>query len=262
MITFYCQNVWDFSPTNYRNKLIHSLISQFDADICLFQEYSLNATCSGELPLPELLKGVYDEAYKVSEGWNFTPVFYKREKFNLIDSGYFYYDGFNDENSKSVTWAVLEQKESSVKFGVIATHFWWMFESEKDNEQRLENVNQLTEICDFIKEKYNVPIVVGGDLNNGKNAEQGEEPYKYMLTKGFSDVRFSAEETTDKFTHHDYPVLNDEGIYVNGTLPVRTLDYIFTYGDCPVNPKKFDVITTQVALDSSDHCPVIAQIEF
>ena len=261
MIKFYCQNVWDFSPTEYRNKLIYSLIREFDADICLFQEYSQAATCSGKLPLPGLMQEIYAEAHKVSDGWNFTPVFYKKEKFGLIDSGYFYYDGFNDENSKSVTWAVLEEKGSGVKFAVIATHFWWMFESEKDNEQRLKNVDQLKEICDFIIEKYDVPVVVGGDLNNGKNSEQGEEPYKYMLEQGFSDVRFSAEESTDKFTHHDYPVLNDQGIYEKGAMPVRNLDYFFIYGAYPVRPKKFDVITTQDALDSSDHCPITAEIE-
>lgn len=262
MITFYCQNVWNYSPSQYRNKLIRSLISDFDADVCMFQEFGPDTICSGELPLPSLMENVYEKVCKETVKRNFTPVYYKRDKFNLIDSGYFLYDGFNDADSKSVTWAVMEERSSLSKFAVISTHFWWMFSSEKDNEQRLRNVDELYEICNKIKEKHDVPIIVGGDLNNGKNAEQGEEPYNYMIQKGFADVRFHAEETTFTFTHHDYPILNEAGIYEKGALPVRNLDYIFTFGNYPVKPKKFDVITTQKALDSSDHCPLIAKIDF
>lgn len=262
MITFYSQNVWNSFPTSYRNTLISSLISDFDADICVFQECGPKTTRSGEAPLPELLEDTYAEVCPDIADSNYTPVFYKKDKFDVPDSGYFLYDGLNDSNSKSVTWAVLKEKASSVRFAAVSTHFWWMSESEKDNEQRLKNVDQLYELCESVIKKYDVPVIIGGDFNNGKNAEQGDEPYKYMLQKGFCDIRLGADETTDEYTHHDYPILNEDGTFEKGALPKRNLDYIFTYGIYPVKAKKFDVITSQKALDSSDHCPLIGELEF
>ncbi len=261
MITIYSQNVWNCPPASYRNKLIRSLVSDFDADICMFQECGPFTVRAAEISLPDLMKEIYEEACEQLADRNFTPVYYKRDKFDLVDSGYFLFEGLNDSNSKSVTWAVLKEKSSSVKCAFISTHFWWMFESEKDNEQRLRNVDQLYEICNFIIEKYNVPVIIGGDLNNGKNSDQGEEPYEYMKQKGFNDIRLSAEETTDEYTHHDYPVLNENKIYENGPMPVRNLDYIFTYGDYNIKAKKFNIITSQNALNSSDHCPLIGVFE-
>ena len=262
MITIYDQNVWNYSPASYRNTLIRSLISEFDADICAFQECGPETNRSARLALPALMEDEYLEVCPEYANVNFTPVFYKKDKFLLLDSGYFLYDGLNDSDSKSVTWAVFEEKNSSDKFAVISTHFWWMFTSEKDNEQRLRNVDQLYEISNYIIKKHNVPVIIGGDFNNGKNSMQGEEPYKYMLEKGFCDIRLSAKETTDEYTHHEYPILNGDSIYEKGSLPEKNLDYIFTYGNYPLKAKKFDIITTQNALDSSDHCPLIGIFDF
>ena len=261
MIKIYCQNVWNYSPASYRNSLIFSLISDCDADICLFQECGPDTIRSAEVCLPSLMEEVYQEVCIDLADKNYTPVYYKKEKFDLLDSGYFLYDGLNDANSKSVTWALLKEKESAEKFVVVSTHFWWMYESEKDNEQRLKNVEQLHEFCESVIAKYDVPVIVGGDLNNGKNSSQGEEPYEYMKQKGFKDIRLTAEKTTDTHTHHAYPVLNENGIYENGALPVRTIDYIFTYGDFNIKAKKFDVLTSRKALDSSDHCPLTGEFE-
>lgn len=261
MLTIYCQNVWNHTPASYRNKLIRSLAEDNNADICLFQEFGPETTRAARVPLDGLMNDVYQEACEEYNDRNYTPVFYKKDKFNFVDGGYFLYEGLNDANSKSVTWAVLEEKATATKFAVISTHFWWKFDSEKDNQQRLRNVEQLQEICDFIIEKHNVPVVVGGDLNNGKNSEQGEEPYEYMKQKGFMDTRLYADVTTDELTHHEYPILVENGDYVKGGMPERTLDYIFTYGNYDVKAKKFDVLTSDKALESSDHCPLIAEIE-
>lgn len=261
MIKIYNQNVWNYSPASYRNKLIRSLIKDFDADFCTFQECGPTTNRVAKEPLPRLMSDVYGEVRPELSDRNFTPVFYKKEKYNVLDSGYFLYEGLNDVNSKSVTWALFEDKKTLSKFIVASTHFWWMWESEKDNQQRLKNVDQLHEFCNAAIEKYDVPVIIGGDFNNGRNSEQGEEPYAYMKQKGFCDIRLSAEETTDEHTCHDYPVLGENDIYEKGGLPTITIDYIFTYGDYPVSAKKFDVLTSQSALDSSDHCPLIGVLE-
>lgn len=257
----YSQNVWNYNPSEYRNKLIAALIEDFDADVCCFQECGPGTNRAGVSPLPELLKENYSEVCSEFADRNYTPLFYKTEKYNIIDSGYFLYEGLNDANSKSVTWAVLEDNTTLKRVVAASTHFWWMFRGEQDNLQRLQNVAQLKDFCDEMTSKYNIPIIIGGDFNNGTNADQGDMPYKKMLQEGFCDIRYTAEETTDLLTHHEYPILNDEGIYVDGALPERTLDYIFTYGNAEIRTIKFEILTTQKALDSSDHCPLLATFE-
>ncbi len=261
MITFYNHNVWNHNPTEYRNNLIRELIHELDADVCTFQECGPDTTRSGEAPLPVLMSDRYTEVCPDKTGYNYTPVFYKTDKFSLVDSGYFLYDGLNDANSKSVTWALLEEKSSSKRFVAASTHFWWMEESERDNLQRINNARQLRGFLDRVIARYAVPIIVGGDFNNGENSAQGDEPYRVMLEMGFCDIRLCADESTDSYTHHDYPVLTHNGKYENGALPVRNLDYIFVYGNTSVKARKFDILTSQKALDSSDHCPLVGYFE-
>lgn len=260
MIVF-CQNVLNWAPTGFRNRLITELIQEQGADVCLFQEFGPNSTRVGEPPLQQLLEEAgYTEAYPEKAAGNFTPVFYKTAKYEREDVGYFMYDGLNDAGSKSVTWVLLRDKESGKRFVAAATHFWWMYEKEEDFRQRLQNVEQLWEICRNLTEKYGVPVVVGGDLNNGRNSDQGEAPYHAMLEKGFLDTRLTAPITTNSYTHHEYPIRHEDGTWTDGALPVRDLDYIFTYGP-QVTTKRFDILLSQKALDSSDHCPLVAEIE-
>ena len=267
MFSIYNHNIWNNKPSEYRNGLTRSMVRDCDADICTFQECGPETNRMGETPIQELMSDVYTE---VGPGQsNFTPVFFKTEKFTLIDSGYFGYDGKNDVNSKSVTWAVLEEKETKKRFGVAATHFWWMWHAEEDFEQRLKNAEQLKVLCDEILAKYDVPIIIGGDFNNGINSPQGDGAYHKMVAEGFVDVRHLADETTDAYTvafdlenpNPLYPTLTEDGKYINGYKSTMTIDFIFLYGKDNVHFSKFDVRADGTSLNASDHRPLIAHFE-
>ncbi len=260
----YCQNIWNSNPCAPRNRIVRELVREFDADVCFFQECGpqTNRIGDGEAPIANLMSDSYSEAYQEAADRNFTPVFYKKDKYNLIDSGYFLYDGLNDANSKSVTWAILEEKETGKKVVAASTHLWWRFESEEDNIQRLHNVSQLKQFCDEIVSKTGLPIIVGGDFNNGKNSSQGDEPYHTMLKEGFCDTRLIAEKTSDEFTcGNTYPkVLPDKSVVARNSSTC-IIDYIFTYNAEHYKVRKFDVLTSEEARKSSDHSPVLAVIE-
>lgn len=255
MYSLYSQNVWNCNPTEHRNLIIRSLIEELDADFCTFQEFAPNTVRLGENGLQKLLKDKYTEVD--GKETNFTPVFYKTEKFNLTDSGYHLYTGLNDANSKSVTWAVLEEKSNGKRVAVMSTHFWWMFDSEADNLQRIENARELKTLCETVSARYSVPVIIGGDFNNGENAPQGDEPYRKMLEMGFTDIRFSAKESTDSFTQRD--CLLPGGIQDTSGLPNRTIDYIFSIGN--LSAERFDIPGSEKALNSSDHLPLIAKFD-
>ena len=261
----YCQNIWNKTPCAYRNRVVRELVRDFDADVCFFQECGpeTNRKGDGESPIAKLMSDCYTEAYLKAADRNFTPVFYKTDKFNLLDSGYFLYDGLNDANSKSVTWAVLEEKETRKQFVAASTHLWWMYESEKDNQQRLKNVAQLKQFCDEMVLKTGLPIIVGGDFNNGKGSLQGDEPYHTMLKEGFCDIRLVADETTDTPTCvNDYPKALPDNTATPRKYPEYTIDYIFTYNIENLKAKKFDVLTSEDARKSSDHSPILGIVEF
>ncbi len=260
----YCQNIWNNNPCAPRNRIVRELVREFNADVCFFQECGpeTNRVGDGESPIAQLMNDCYREAYPEASDVNYTPVFYKKDKFNLIDSGYFLYDGLNDANSKSVTWAVLEEKETGKRFVVASTHLWWMYDSEKDNLQRLQNVAQLKQFCDEMVSKTGLPIIIGGDFNNGKGSLQGDEPYHTMLKEGFCDIRLVADETSDEPTcgEHYPKVLSAQSVEPRNHSQY-TIDYIFTYNSKKLKAKKFDVLTSEAARKSSDHSPLLGVIE-
>lgn len=264
MITLYNQNIWNHNPAGYRNTLVRSLVSDFAPDICTFQECGPKTNRVGNPPIVELMSDVYAEATPEFADVNYTPVFYKKDRFHLLDKGYVLYDGLNDANSKSVTWVVLEDKENGKKYAFASTHFWWMARGEEDSNQRIQNACQLKEVCEKIIDKYHIPVIIGGDFNNGKGSEQGDAPYFAMLDMGFRDIRNIAEETTrEAYTCREaYPILKEDETYDKCPVaPHECIDYVFVYGEYPVKVKKFYIETNDKALTASDHCPLVGEFE-
>jgi len=258
MIKLYNQNIWGNTkmPIGDRNRMILSLVSDFAPDFCAFQECNPRTSRVGNDPMQELLSETFAEAAPDKWQENYTPVFYRKDTWNLIDSGFLPYEGENDGLSKSVTWGVFERKADGYRIGMASTHFWYKHRGPEDTEQRINNARQLKEVCDAAIAKYGVPFVVSGDFNNGSGRD--DEPYYFMLENGFKDVRGSAEITTDLDTCHTAPVPDENGHYTGEEMPRHTIDYIFTYGE-HINCRRFDVLTDPVSLSSSDHCPLIAE---
>ena len=261
----YNQNIWgNMKPEHKianRNLLIHGLISKYDPDVCGFQECNPKTSRAGDTPIASLLSDFYNEVFPENADHNFTPLFYHRERMTCIDCGWFLFDGKNDKNSKSVTWAILEEKASGKRAAFLSVHFWWKWESEEDTLGRRANARQLVDFCKELAEKYSVPFFVMGDLNSGVGAHQGEDAYLTMRSLGMRDLRALAKETTSMQTAHEYPVLNEEGNYENGGQPHKTLDYIFGFGKEPLSVDRFCVLTEEDALNSSDHCPLVADVQ-
>lgn len=265
----YNQNVWGGMPKTdgiaNRNQLVRSLIQDYRPDICTIQECSPDTTRKVEDALPLILSDVYGEACSHEAERNFNAIFYRKDQYLEIESGYHVYDGCEGRpggRSKAVTWAVLERIADGKRIGVACTHFWFKHLSEEDDLLRLQNAKELEKICRQMQERYDVPVIVAGDFNNGKESLLGDRPYQAMLQKGFADVRYSAADTTDCHTLHHYPTRNDKGEYAYGDMPYSTIDYIFLYRTEKLIAQKFQVDTSEKALCSSDHCPMIVDFSW
>jgi len=263
MIKLYNHNIWGGFNKNEaianRADLLLGIIADEDPDVITFQECEPD-TFRAEVPsIIERFSHKYTEAAGEFANKNFTPVFYRHERFTLVDSGFHVYSGLNDIESKSVTWAVLKDKNDGKVTAFASTHFWFRARDKQDEEQRRENAREAAGICRGIAEKYGCPEILAGDLNSCDLNGQGLGGYLQMLDEGFADVRHTAKITTDSHTEHYYPPRDENGNYIPGEKPNHTLDYIFTMGE--VKAESFAVITTDAALAASDHCPLTAVFE-
>ncbi|MBQ2829208.1 MAG: endonuclease/exonuclease/phosphatase family protein [Clostridia bacterium] len=172
-------------------------------------------------------------------------VLYRKDKYNLVDSGTFWLSETPDEVSlgwdgacnRICTWVVLENKETGEKYAHVNTHL--------DHVGPLARQNGV----ELVKEKalsYDIPTVVTGDFNFSK----GSELYNSLVTGGLTDTQDMAEYTMTGKTYHGY----------NGGSEGEPIDFI-----C-VNSQITDVKTYKIIRDmydgkyTSDHYPIFSDM--
>ncbi len=264
-VKLYNQNIWgNFAATECignRNQLICDLIFDYDADICGFQECNPATSRAQSVDIAKLLQPTYLEIPTDVGNDNFTPVFYRADRFTVVDSGWEKYAGKNDLNSKSITWCVLEEKISHRRLAYVSTHYWWMYDKEEDFIQRLENVDQVYALLQKIQKSYDVAVIMAGDLNCGENSCQGTAPIEKMKKLGLVNLADIAEKKEGHFTEHLYPIRGENDVYYGNFQPNHMLDFAFMLPNDRVCVREFIVDSSEKALSSSDHCPLKIQIE-
>lgn len=142
---------------------------------------------------------------------NYNPVFYRRDKYRLIDTKTFFLSDTPDvwcsnvsqrgDQSRMVTYATLQNKQT----GEVYTHF--NTHLGIDRAAMRKQITVLKQITDACK----TPFVLTGDFN----IDDDWPEYNDFVCKFWKDARFEAPETTDDrttfFKTMDYCVLS-EGI--------------------------------------------------
>ena len=187
-----CQNLnasWD---------RVMGLISAYvyiDADICAFQEVSTpwHSTYKLTERMEWLGFSLVTDNKKVT-----SPIFYKTERFELVEGGHGVFDTSNlsDTTEKYYAWACLEEKDTGKKLIVISTHLIANGTGATDQtkiikeKHREECAKQLLDIVSGLQEKYgDIPALVTGDFN----ALNTSEVYKIMTNK-MSSARDNCEK--------------------------------------------------------------------
>ncbi len=188
------------TSVGFRERLLIAQLKEYDADSIGFQEATPEWLCF-------LKKGLTDYAYvgrtrddgeAIGEA---NPVFYKKDKFNLIDYDTFWLSktpdrvGSSDWNSscnRICTWALLENRETKERYVHFNTHL-----DHKSPLARDEQINVVfSRLNKYIKD---YPVVLTGDFN----AFEDSSVYS-RITSVLGDARYLAPVTTDMFTFHDY----------------------------------------------------------
>ncbi len=254
MTRFMTSNAWADvfgNPVPGRDTNLMRIVDRYMPDCIFFQEFHPSWHKSDIKPY--LNKKGYIEAKPELNGneYNYTPLFYS-EKFRELKSGFVLFKGLNDYTSKSLTYAVLEDK-SGKRFFAGATHLYFE-DNQAGNEARLGNVREI--LGEVGKYADGMPVFIGGDLN----CDLRSEPYMLFEENGFTDSFKIAEEKENPVTtYHDAPKFKD-GIFVSPACRTEydtdaSIDHIIVRKETKIN--KYCVDISLEARSYSDHYPVI-----
>lgn len=252
-ITVMTQNVRnlndpDGNSITRRAKRLAQLIELYQPDIIGTQEVTQ--------PWDDFFRAKYADTYGIvgtfadgigTTAGSMSGIMYKLDRFELVESGYFWLSDTPQEISKleesnkprTCSWALLKDKKSGKTFLMSNTHL-----DTTSDEVRLA---QYQVIAEQLADKYaQYPSVLTGDFNALPDSTTYAE-----ATKTFSDPHLTAKnKATDiAFTFHNY-----------GKEAEKRLDYCF-YNDGFV-AENYRILTEQFDGYVSDHYGVLTTYTF
>ena len=251
-ITVMSTNVRFYNPLDflkqswfYRASLIIDDVNAVKPDIIGFQE----ATFIHYNYLTKSMPGyasemAYRDDFILSEG---CPIFYRTDKFELVDSGSFWLSetpevmskDWGSEHYRICVYVILEELDTGKKFAVFNTHL--------DHVSDEARINGIKVVLDKISEFGDLPAILMGDLNAKDDSVTMKSAYE-----SFDDAMKVAEVSEDTPTYHNW------GNFENA----KRIDYILTSkGDATVSD--YHVLDNcHDGVYSSDHASIYAKIRF
>jgi len=221
-----------------------NVMSAYDADVIGFQEF----TPAWEAHIDKYFGKDYVifNRYRVDSGWlESPPILYKKHKFNLIKSGYFWLSDTPEEMSggwdelglnRICLFVVLQEKTSKKIFTFFNTHLGF------GDDNQVKSVHLIGE---YMKKFASLPAFVTGDFNMIPQTEGYVE-----ATKIFNDANRVAVKDREP-TFHGYNQKDKVKVHI---------DYCFVNGN--VKPLNFKIMNELVdGQFPSDHYGIFAELQ-
>jgi endonuclease/exonuclease/phosphatase family metal-dependent hydrolase len=238
------------SPWNERHKAISSQLNRFDVDIVGMQEVLVHQKEQMLLDLPgyESVGVGRDDGKNAGE---FSPIFYKEERFRVLKSGTFWLSPTPDIPSKGwdaalnriCTYAQFFDLESKQSFWVFNTHFDHVGEVARMKS----SVLILQKIQEVTKGKRET-VIFCGDLNLND-----DHPTISFLQVQMKDALLGSKQVKSNMnnTFNNFDLKNEAS---------NRIDYIFTN-------KKVEILTFETIVEPfgisypSDHFPILTTLK-
>lgn len=201
----------------YRKANVASLLSFYEADICGMQEVLLSQIQDLQTLLPAYAyTGVgRDDGGVAGE---FSPVFYRKDKFELIGQQTFWLSptpdmpsrGWDAALNRIATWVHLQPISGEEAFYVFNTHF-----DHIGQEARRESARLLIQKIEDIA--GNAPVILTGDLNSSP-----EDDPILLLREALTDAKtvsqsghFGPDSTFNKFENKEIEGMRIDYVFIN-----------------------------------------------
>lgn len=229
--------------------------------------------------MADLLKeGVQKEQVNYTLIWGrFTPILYRADKLELIDSEFGTYpisiDGFegnfNDARSKSWNLGVFRVKETGKMFIFVTTHLWWKKTPTDEScvgkhgyqhgsdEAREQQIALVIEKIEKYRSQYGCPAVLVGDMNTDYNSKA----MRYVRGHGFSHAHDIATEYAEEAVGYHYCFPDRYETYYYDRPFETAIDHIYVSGQKEGAVKRFERYSPDYYFNISDHSPAYIDIE-
>ena len=230
-----------------RKDAICTLINKYSPDSLGVQEADINWVGRLTATLTDYANvGTYRDD-GISEGES-NNIFYKKDKYELVDSGDFWLSETPDVPSKDwdsacyriCTYAVLKDKET----GFVYAHFNTHFDHVSDVAQAESVALVSAKIAEIAPD---IPVVLTGDFNFNETVEH----YENVLSCGLQNTKYLAEDYDLGATYNGYKFIR---------FSINPIDHIFVNGyvksvkSSTIDKSRFNGIYP------SDHFPVIVEM--
>lgn len=205
---------------------------------------------------------LFSEEPNQGQTWDFyNLILWKTEKYNLIDSGYFWCSaspqrpnsftwqgGLKGDFARCINWVILEEKTTGSRFFFVCGHIDAKYADVRALSMQLINqkVGELSQ---------GLPVIMVGDWNCADNSEA----YSYMVQNGIADARYlvpKSAKMTVRGTFNKWGVNTD----ISSRLPI---DLCFVSAESVyVNSALMDMgYYEDTMLYSSDHHAVVYEMD-
>ena len=186
------------------------------------------------------------------------PIYYKTERFELVEGGYSKYDVevLEGTEDKYYSWACLEEKSTGKRLIVIGTHLIssgkGMSEVARANRElhRQACAKQLVEIVANLQAKYNcTAATISGDFN-ALNTSVAYDTMSKSLYSARDNCENKVNMICDTYT----------GLNMVPNQTNRFIDHVF-YSKSGITAKHFETVVSPYTYVYSDHVPVLLDFE-
>ena len=242
---------------DHRAPQFAQLVRAYMPDIVLLQEYSHHMH---DRFYPLIQRYGYQIAWESKEDWDCTPIFYRTDQLQLIESNFMLYtpDRWSNHGTKSYTSSVFCHKITGDTLACISTHLWWQSEAKVPGSTfaRAAQVRLVMAEAEAIKAKYNCTIFVAGDMN----CEEQVIPIQQFIEGGYIPCYKDAELRSDNQNGHHVCSPTYVGIRKsNRKSPERQLgaiDHCFIFNaQYGARVRNFECLTPWFTVLLTDHYP-------